>query len=255
MANHGKTQVASNATSANRPAGLPLMRMQWRHLLFVHWPCHLRSLRPLVPSQLEIEQFGGSAWVGLIPFTMRDVLPAIIPALPGVSDIPAISAFHECNVRTYVTYHGQPGVWFFSLDAASRAAVWGARRFFHLPYYFARIGMERRSNDVHYMVERRDLPAASMRCAWAAGDPMPPSSPGELAYFLTERYMLYSVDLTGQLFRCRIRHDRWRLRQAQLIQLHDSLVRAAGINIDQTQPPVLYHADEMTVRAWPLEWA
>jgi hypothetical protein len=34
---------------------------------------------------------------------------------------------------------GKPGVYFFSLDAASRVAVRVALRFFHLPYYWARM--------------------------------------------------------------------------------------------------------------------
>ena len=38
--------------------------------------------------------------------------------------MPGISAFPELNVRTYVTLGGKPGVWFLSLDAANRLAVW-----------------------------------------------------------------------------------------------------------------------------------
>ena len=34
-----------------------------------------------------------------------------------------VSNFHELNVRTYVHAGGRPGVWFFSLDAASSIAV------------------------------------------------------------------------------------------------------------------------------------
>ena len=34
--------------------------------------------------------------------------------------------FCELNVRTYVRYKGMPGVYFFSLDAASLPAVIGA---------------------------------------------------------------------------------------------------------------------------------
>src|ERR1043165_455614 len=135
-----------------------LMRMQWRNLLFMHWPIDAKKLRPLIPESLEIDEFDGSAWVGLIPFTMRAVQPALLPAIPGLSDLPALSAFHECNVRTYVRRRDRtddhPGVWFFSLDAASRAAVWAARTFFHLPYFHARMRMERAGDEVRYSVQR-----------------------------------------------------------------------------------------------------
>src|SRR5213592_3708461 len=100
--------------AAQRPQGKPAMAMRWLHLLFMHWPAPAAMLRPLVPAALEIDEFEGNAWVGLIPFTMRDVRPTWLPNLPfGLG----VHHFHECNVRTYVTYRGEPGVWFFSLDA------------------------------------------------------------------------------------------------------------------------------------------
>ena len=246
----------SEPIGAHRPSGLPLMRMQWLHLLFMHWRIEAEKLRPLIPESLEIDEFDGSAWVGLIPFTMRTVQPAVVPAMPGVSDIPALTAFHECNVRTYVHPRGrpdQPGVWFFSLDAASRPAVWAAGKFFRLPYFFARMSLERVGDEVRYGVDRIDSPQATMCCTWRAGEPLPRSRPGELAHFLTERYALYSADGAGRLFRCRIWHKPWALRIAEVISWQDELVRAAGIEVDQSQPPARHHADFMDMRAWRLE--
>ena len=101
------------------------MRMTWRSLLFVHWRVPVEQLRPLVPPDLEIDRFDDSAWVGLVPFTMTGVRPWWVP---GLLNVRGITRFHECNVRTYVTLGGKPGVWFFSLDAASRPAVWWAPR-------------------------------------------------------------------------------------------------------------------------------
>jgi len=236
------------------------MRMQWRHLLFMHWPVEPSMLRPLIPDSLEIDTFDGRAWVGLVPFTMRDVLPTIIPKLPGVSDLPAISAFHECNVRTYVTPKSSrsgeppmPGVWFFSLDAASRAAVWGARTFFHLPYFHARMSLRRDGDRIEYATRRPDQPSAALQCVWTAGDRLPPSQPGEIAHFLTERYCLYVTDRRGQLRCSRIWHEPWPLRNVELNSLEDGLLTAAGITVDHRQPPLLHHADELDVRVWSLE--
>ena len=57
--------------------------------------------------------------------------------------MPGISNFHELNVRTYVHRDGQePGVWFFSLDAAKLLAVLTARARWHLPYHFAQMRLE-----------------------------------------------------------------------------------------------------------------
>lgn len=241
---------------AAHPSGVPLMRMQWRHLLFMHWPIHASKLRTLIPDSLSIDEFDGSAWVGLVPFTMRDVLPAFVPKAPGLCDVPRLSAFHECNVRTYVTPRqgdAMPGVWFFSLDALSRAGVWAARRYFHLPYFYAKIRLDRQADTVRYAVDRRDAPRAAMQCQWTTGEAFPQSRPGELTYFLTERYALYAANARGELLRCRIWHKPWPLRKASLGSLHDKLVHAAGIEIDQSHPPLLHHADELNVKVWKIE--
>src|SRR5207244_2899051 len=49
----------------------------------------------------------------------------------------------EVNVRTYVTRDGKPGLWFFSLDAASTLAVEAAKRIYKLPYTRAQMRYER----------------------------------------------------------------------------------------------------------------
>ncbi len=59
---------------------------------------------------------------------MAWIRPRGLPALPRLSFYP------ELNVRTDVLHAEKPGVWFFSLDAASRVAVRVARRFFHVPW-------------------------------------------------------------------------------------------------------------------------
>ena len=99
------------------------MRMTWHDLLFAHWRVDPESLRSRVPPGLSIDEHGGSAWLGVVPFTMSGVRARWVPPVPGAA------AFPELNVRTYVTSEkdGRPGVWFFSLDAANPLAVRGAR--------------------------------------------------------------------------------------------------------------------------------
>ena len=120
------------------PPRWPVMRQKWRELLFVHWPVRPEELRPLVPPQLDLDLFDGMAYIGLVPFTMTGVRPVGLPPVRG------LSSFHETNVRTYVhRARSDPGVWFFSLDAANRIAVSLARTLYHLPYYHARMFLER----------------------------------------------------------------------------------------------------------------
>src|SRR5262245_21108001 len=127
-----------------------VMRMRWRDLLFAHWVVDVEALRPLVPAPLEIDTFGGRAYLGVIPFLMEDVEPRGLPGLPY------LSVFPEVNVRTYVRCGERSGVWFRSLDAARRIAVDGARRGFHLPYFHARMSMAHDDDAVRYRSTRLD---------------------------------------------------------------------------------------------------
>jgi uncharacterized protein YqjF (DUF2071 family) len=130
-------------TLEHRPWPIPkrpwMGRQSWHDLAFLHWPIAAAALRPLVPPSLEVQEFEGTSYIGVVPFRMTDVAPRLLPSMPW------LSAFPELNVRLYVERDGKPGVWFLSLDAANPVAVWAARRFFHLPYYLASMSLVERA--------------------------------------------------------------------------------------------------------------
>ena len=230
----------------HRPKGQPVMHQDWGKLLFIHWRIPENILRPHIPASLEIDTFGDSAWVAITPFTMWDIraFPPFVPPVPG------LDSMHELNVRTYVHHNGVPGVWFFSLDANSRAAVLGARTFFHLPYYNAEIEMEGKKK-IKYRLDRLDEPEAQFRAAWSVGDPLPKSQPGSKEFFLTERYILYT-EYDGDLYRARIYHEPWELFKAELTSFSSTMLEAAQLIQPKTQP-LLHYADEVNVDIWSLE--
>ena len=133
-----------------------------------------------------------------------------LPAIPGTA------AFPELNVRLYVTRDGKPGVWFLSLDAAHRLAVWLARRWFNLPYLHARIQCDVGPDGVRYRSERTGV-ASPVRFT---ADYRPTSEPftavpGTLEAFLAERYCLYAASRGGTLYRGEVHHPPWPLHRAE----------------------------------------
>jgi uncharacterized protein YqjF (DUF2071 family) len=186
-----------------RPDRRALMRQDWHHLLFLHWPVPPESLRAQLPPGLEIDLFEGTAYVGLTPFTLTNVRPVGVPPLPFVS------RFHETNVRTYVHSGGRdPGVWFFSLDASNPLAVVAARTLLGLPYKTARIrlSMEGDAPVIDYRLQRRRPGPTPASCAvrYQPRGPVVPAAPGSLEFFLIERYVLYNT-VRGRLYRQRAR--------------------------------------------------
>ncbi len=221
------------------------MRMRWVDLLFAHWPVPAEALRPLIPAGLELDTFGGSAWLGVVPFRMEDVAPRLLPA------IPRLSAFPEINVRTYVRRGRRSGVWFLSLDAASRPAVEGARLGFHLPYYKAGMSSDTVAGWVEYRSHRDDErgSAAAFSARYRPVGPVEHASPGSLAAFLTDRRGLFAADRAGRLSWTAIRHDPWPLQPAEAEIRVDTMAAAHGITLPDEQP-VLQFTKRLDVVAW-----
>ncbi len=229
-----------------RPDGQPLMHQKWGKLLFMHWRIDGKELRPLIPEGLEIDTFDGTAWIGIIPFTMWDIraFPPYLPAVPG------LSSAHELNVRTYVHYDRVPGVWFFSLDCNSAAAVMAARTFYHLHYFNADIELEQRGNTIDYSCKRTGKPPAQFKGSWNIGETVPFSHPDSLEFFLTERYCLYSEN-AGQLYRARIFHQPWPLQKATMNSFESTMIDALGVK-SFGGDPVLNYAESIDVDIWPI---
>jgi uncharacterized protein len=198
--------LSERLAARERPQGMNVMHQAWHRLLFLHWPIAVDDIRHLIPEPLAIDTYDGTAWLTVTPLTITDLRPPYMPA------VPYFSWLYELNVRTYVHIDGVPGVWFFSLDANSMSAVWGARTFFSLPYFNARIMCEHDGNDVRFW-SAREGDRAEFAASWTIGEPMPDAEPGSLEFFLAERYCLYAAD-EGRIYRARINHRPWPLQKA-----------------------------------------
>lgn len=245
-----RAEGALPAGAAHRPWPPPArpwsLAMRWHDLLFAHWPVPPRAVRPLVPAGLELDAFDGSAWIGVVPFRMTGVRLRRLPAFAG-------AAFPELNVRTYVTAGGRPGVWFFSLDASSRAAVRAARLWFGLPYFDARIRVRSAGDAVRYHSTRthRGAPPAGFEASYRPTGPPRASAPGSLEHWLTERYCLYALR-RGRLLRGEIHHAPWPLQPAEAEIRSNTMARAAGIDLPESRP-LLHYAGRLDVVAWAPE--
>jgi len=222
------------------------MKQTWHDLLFAHWPIPASVMRPLVPSQLTLDTFDGECWVGVVPFHMSGVRARGFPPLP------VLSRFPELNVRTYVTHGGKPGVYFFSLDAASLPAVWAARTFYHLPYFHASMSSQQNAGTIHY-ASRRDRGAAEFRGRFRPTVEVRLREKGSIEHWLTERYCLYTTH-RDQVYRGEIHHTPWPLQNAEAELEINTVASAAEIPLPNI-PPLLLFARRLDVLIWPLQRA
>ena len=275
-----ETTLIDRIAPTLRPPKRCVMRQDWHHLLFVHWSVAPEQIRSLLPPGLELDLYNGKAYVGLIPFTLTALRPVWLPPFPPLSN------FHEINLRTYVHTAGRdPGIWFFSLDAANAVAVRVARACFKLPYHYARMNLTMKQPDkkiksegrmhgqegvfgqvtlgvsgsavhssespplvVDYASERlwpRPTPAACV-LRYAPKGLAAPAAVGTREHFLVERYILYSY--TGRrLYRGRIHHAPYPLQSAEVYSLDETLLAAAGIT-PEDETPLIHYAKGVRVQ-------
>jgi uncharacterized protein YqjF (DUF2071 family) len=234
--------------TTHRPWPLPdrpwLLTMRWEELLFLHWRVDAAPLQRLLPAGLQVETFDGSAWLGVVPFRMAATRLRWLPP------VPTLHTFPELNVRTYVRAGGVRGVWFFSLDAASRLAVAGARATFGLPYFRAAMSCQRDGERTHYAADRRDrrAPPASFAATWRAVGASHAAEPDGLEHFLVERYCLFA-QRRGRLLRGDIAHPPWQLAPAHVDTMHCDATRLLGLTLEGS-PVSALAAAPITVAAW-----
>ena len=232
-----------------------VMHQNWHHLLFLHWEIRPQELQRLIPAELTIDTLDGNAYVGLVPFTLTGVRPILAPPLPWISN------FHEINVRTYVHYQGRdPGIWFFSLDASSMIAVAAARAAYKLPYFHSEMEFLASTKEaiptIAFSAHRDDprgaMPAnATIRYRAMEGIINRPA-PGTLEHFLVERYILYSIDDNHRLHRARVYHQPYPLQRAEVLEIDETLIWAAGIRRSAGHP-LRHYASEVSVKVYPLQ--
>ncbi len=217
------------------------MHQTWQNLLFLHWRVEPTAIGALLPPGLHLDTFDGSAWLGVVPFFMRNVRPA------GCPSVPVISEFLELNIRTYVfDKDGTPGVWFFSLDCNQPVAVFIARTLFHLNYRGADMRASCVGGRINYH-SRLHGADWGVDFAYSARGESAPAAPGSLEFFLVERYRLHSADRSGTIFRGSVYHAPYQIASADCDASWDTIQRLACPIVISGAPNHICMAGEVNV--------
>ncbi len=224
-----------------------VMTQRWNDLLFLHYQIAPEKLRDVVPQVLTLDTYQRGAWVSVTPFWLNHLRP------PGIPSLPFVSQFAEINVRTYVTFGGKPGVFFFSLDASHLSAVWGARVFYRLPYWHAAMKVKGRGGPkIDYRTKRTHGPQpAELRANYVPVGQPAHAYAGSLEHFLTERYCLYAAT-RKRLYRAEIHHLPWSLQAAAVELELNTMAQTAGIELPAA-PDLVHFSRSLKVLVWAPE--
>jgi uncharacterized protein len=234
----------------HRPWTLPsktwVMKQTWYDLLFIHWEVDPELIKPYIPKNLVIDTYKGKAWIAVVPFRMSGIRLRYLP------EIPFTSKFPEINVRTYVTYQGKPGVYFFSLDASNYLAVEVAKSFFYLPYFYSKMKVIRDGEGISYQSDRIGLKDEfQFKGIYQPISDVFYAKYGSLEYWLTERYCLYT-EKHNRLYRGEIHHDPWPLQLAKAEIHENTMININGFSTSHINP-MLHFAKRLDVLLWGIE--
>jgi uncharacterized protein YqjF (DUF2071 family) len=197
---------------------------------------------------MEIDTYGGQAWLTMVILHIVKLHLRVLPPLPSLSSFPQI------NLRTYVRVKGQPGVFFFSIDARTHLGAWVGKHLFHLPYRRARMEFKGQGGGFH-IDSHRPL-SESAPVADFVGDYRPigvafQAESGTPEHFLTERYTLFAEGLGGILYRGDLHHLPWELKEAEAEIQINTIPRAAGIELPETKPMAHFSPGTDSI-LWPV---
>jgi hypothetical protein len=221
-----------------------LLRQRWCDVAFLHWAVAPETVARFFPPGTRPDVLDGRTYVGLVPFRFVGAGLPVGPAAPWVG------TFLETNARLYsVDVTGRRGVVFLSLDADRAVAVATARAVFGLPYRWARMGFTADGPERRYTAQVRRTSVSSRLAIRVAG----PAPDGPLERFLTARWGLH-VARSGRTRYLPNAHEPWPLRSAEVLELDDGLVAAAGLGDLARRPPdhVVFSEGVATTFGWPV---
>jgi len=223
------------------------LSQEWRDLTFMHWKVDPKRLKPHLPDGLEIDFFQGDAYVGVIPFVMKNVRPKSLPSVPG------ISTFAEFNIRTYVVKDGQPGVFFLTLDAKSLMTCFYAPRAYGLAYRYAKAKVKKQGETLHWHSRRTSDGVQLIGSSTPSGSIQTADS-ATLEHFLFERYCLYT-EHKGCLRRAYVYHQPWNFHEAEVNLETNSLLESYDMGLDVLAPDLVHYSKGLPVKTWSIEVA
>jgi uncharacterized protein YqjF (DUF2071 family) len=222
----------------HRPFSLPssqwIMTQVWNDVLFMHWPVARDCIQSLLPRCLELDCYENTPWISFVLYNITNSRLRGFPPIPPFSSLPGL------NIRTYVTYKGIPGIYFFSLDAPQLSAVLGAKWTTGLPYRFAKMNYKKEIDTIEFSSSfLGSRGEENFHVVYNPSSYMYEADPDNLDYWLLERYRMYSIR-KEKLYHMDIHHDQWKVSDVKVDHLENSMAPYLPQETFLTQPNIHY---------------
>ncbi len=216
-----------------------ILEQQWEDLLFMHWPVPYDLLRPIIPKALELETYQGQAWISVVPFYTSKNRPRI--------SISSFGHYAQLNVRTYVRFYDEPGVYFLSIDVAKWIIAKGTSTLLSLPSFHANMQIIRADRKILFSSHRFGTSKA-FSVSYSPSPHTYHTKANTLTHWLTERYCLYTR-CGNRIVKVPISHLPWLLQDvAWTIETNDYIPQTAMV-----QSPLVHYSKMKRAYIHPFE--
>src|SRR5690625_783184 len=221
--------------------GIRIGVQSWENILFVHWPIDERVLRPLVPKPFKINKWDGSAWLSAVAFTAKNTRLRKTPSLMAYPD------FAQLNLRTYVNFGKEEGIFFLSIQSNDPFIV-KTGKVAGLPFEAGKIDWQFKNHEtvLHCLNDQKDRNLSlSYKGSHLPFNPMRES----LDHFLTEKYCIWMIK-GKNILKLPISHLPWTLQRVDVEIMEESLISQF---ISMNEKPVAHYSRFMTAYVHPYE--
>lgn len=195
-----------------------IAQQNWQDILFIHTPISQHTLRNFVPFPFKIDTYEGKGWISIVLFKAKK---SRLRYMPSWWSYPT---FYQMNIRTYVRFGNERGVYFFSINANRLLAAIGGSAV-SLPFNKASISINEQND--YFVFSGKGLPynrTGSVQISYRPQLTTFKPEPSSLAYFLTERYCIWMIR-GNHLIKAPINHTSWQLQPAHTsIEKNDQFI-------------------------------
>ncbi len=220
-----------------------LERLPWvagvslQDVCFVSWEVDADAIEPLLPRTLELDSFDGKCYVTAVALRAEQMH---FRGLPPLDDA---AMYFELNLRTYVRYHDERGIFFLSVDGTPGGAFdYLARFMFRIPYHRSVMDMQE-GETTTFSSSRADKDApGAFELVYNVDRTVEPTAPepGSFEEFICVRDLAFSR-LLGITMQLEVRHPSWTLQPVTASKVDAAgLLAAADIALPAGEPSVLY---------------
>lgn len=217
-----------------------------KHLLFMHFEVEGEQVRRLLPPELSLQLFQGSAWVGIAALEVKKARFHYL-RLPRLW-----RRFPEVDFMTFVSYEGRSGVYFLSIESDRALLAPWIRRTAALPYLYSGLKIAADGDAVRVRSGPRSSEGGAMAALDVTYRPQPgeqPVDPHSPIFELIEQYSTFVIDRRGRVRELDEVHASWSPMEAE-VEVHvNTLGLALGIDLPE-RPTLAHYAEERRILTW-----